>query len=138
MIADANILLRTIDGPRSPLHERATRLIRDALDRDEEVRVRAATLHEVIYVLSSKVAGYGLSPDSIAGTVADLLDTAELSFESPDTMRLAAELYGATGIDFHDCYLAAIEHLTGEPVISLDDDIDRLRQRFQQGFSPSS
>lgn len=128
MIADANILLRTIDGPPSPLHERAVGLIRDALEQGQEVRVRAATVHEVVYVLGSKAAGYGLSPGSIASTVVDLLEARELSFESPDVIRLAAELYGASGLDFHDCYLAAVEHLTGETVISLDTDIDQLRK----------
>lgn len=128
MIADTNILLRIVDGPGHPLHETATHLVSDALAKGEKVHVTDATVHEIAYVLRSKAAGYGFPPESVAGTIADLLDAPELTFENTDVLRLACELYGSTGIDFHDCYLATLSHLRhGEP-LSLDDDIAKLRR----------
>lgn len=127
MIADTNILLRTIDGPDHPLNPRAVELVRKALAMGEQVRVLVATAHEVAYVLTSKAAGYGLSPSLVAATMIELLDAPELTFQEPDIIRTAATLHGRTGIDFHDCYLTAVEHLAGDTVLTLDSDIDILR-----------
>lgn len=124
MIVDTNILLRLVDGPASPQHEQAVRLVRDAQDADQTLLVTDATFLEVGFVLRAQGTGYGWAVGDIAKVLNDLLEAVPFTFERASVLRAAVVIYGAKGFDLHDCYLQARALDVGALVISLDGDFD--------------
>jgi predicted nucleic acid-binding protein len=126
VIVDTNILLRLIDGPASPQHERTVGIVRAAQDADETLVVTDATFLEVGFVLRAQGAGYGWEVGDIAKVLTDLLETVPFTFERAGVLRSAVVIYGAKGFDLHDCYLQARALDVGAHVMSLDGDFDRM------------
>ena len=126
MIVDTNIVLRLLDGPEHPQHTLAAELVRTARDAEVPLLVTDATFLEVGFVLRSPAAGYGWQRSVIAATLGDLLDGLLYTFERPQALRRMVTIYGATGFDIHDCYLAARAEEAGVKVLSLDGDFGRM------------
>jgi predicted nucleic acid-binding protein len=129
VILDTNILLRLIDGQDGPQYAEVKTTLEAALEEGQRLRVDAATIHEVVYVLRSKATGYGYARTEVADAVHGLIRAPELTVERPDALYRAATDYGGrTSIDFHDCYLAATAvEMPGEEVYSLDGDFKKLQ-----------
>jgi predicted nucleic acid-binding protein len=127
VILDTNILLRLIDGAASPQYKKVRTRLEAALKEGQRLRVDVATIHEVVYVLSSKATGYGYSRPEVAAAVHSLIHAPELTIDRPDALYRAATDYGRASIDFHDCYLAALAtESPDEQVYSLDTDFKKL------------
>lgn len=126
MILDTNILLRLIDGETSLQHGEVVERLRQAIDAGQRLHVDAATVIEAAFVLRSSRTGYGYRPSEVAHELRAMLDAPELDVEHRDALKAAAASYADTGLDFHDCYLAARGSLLHEDVFSLDADFKRL------------
>jgi predicted nucleic acid-binding protein len=127
LILDTNTLMRLIDGADGNRYATVRERLERALTGGERLYVHAATMHEVVFVLSSKATGYGYTRVEAAGEVQALLDAPELTVEHDAALREAATTYGTSrGTDFHDCYLAARGRELGEDVFSLDGDFGKL------------
>jgi predicted nucleic acid-binding protein len=127
VILDTNILLRLIDGAGSPQYKKVRSRLEAALNEGQKLRVDVATIHEVVYVLSSKATGYGYSRPEVAAAVHSLVHAPELTIDKPDALYRAATDYGTSSIDFHDCYLAARSTESGEEVYSPGKDFKKLK-----------
>lgn len=126
MIVDTNILLRIIDGPGATAYPAIRDRVETELEHGGVIHVTAATMHEVVYVLSSHRTGYGFSRAETTDALIALLEAGELTVEHDDVLREAADTYGTTnGVDFHDCYLAALAKQTADVVYSLDADFNK-------------
>lgn len=125
MIADANVLLRIIDG-ESSAHSRAARARVQDARAGEPIGVLAATVLEVAFVLESSAAGYGWARASVASAVEAIVDEPGFAVEHADALRAAATTYRHRAFDLHDCYLDAIARERGMRVLSFGRDFDRL------------
>jgi predicted nucleic acid-binding protein len=128
VILDTNIILRLIDGPSGPRYKQIRRALRAAIAAKKPLRVDAATIHEVVYVLASQATGYGYTRTQVTAAVHQIVEAPELNVEHAGALYRAATDYGAnTGIDFHDCYIAARARDLNEDVYSLDGDFKKLK-----------
>lgn len=125
MIADANLLLRILEG-NTGAHGRAARARVEAARTGEPIAVLAATVLEVAFVLESADAGYGWERDSVAAAVEAIADEPSFSVEHSDALRTAAATYRERSIDLHDCYLDAVARGWDTSVLSFDADLARL------------
>lgn len=125
MIADANVLLRIIDG-ESSAHSRAARArVQDARD-EAAIGVLAATVLEVALVLEGSAAGYGWTRASVASAVEAIVDEPGFAVEHADALRVAATTYRNRAFDLHDCYLDAIARERGGRALSFARDFVKL------------
>lgn len=125
MIADANVLLRILEGDRGA-HGRAARARVEAARAREPIGVLAATVLEVSFVLESSAAGFGWDRIAVAAAVRAIVDEPGLAVEHGEALRAAAATYRDRAIDLHDCYLDAIARKRGTRVLSFDADLGRL------------
>ena len=128
MIADANVLLRILDGDRGA-HGRAARARVDIARAGEPIGVLAATVLEVAFVLQNSAAGYGWDRAAVTSAVQAIVDEPGFAVEHDEALRAAATTYGDRGIDLHDCYLDAIARQRGTWVLSFDTDLERRGER---------
>lgn len=128
MIADTNFLLRALD-PEDRGHGRRARERLKQIRGDNQksrIKVFAATVIEVAYVFSGKGAGYGYGPAEVKQALELILEEPALEIEHREALSRAADLHRESGIDFHDCYLAASALAGQDKVLSFDRDLKRL------------
>jgi predicted nucleic-acid-binding protein len=125
VIADADVLLRIIDG-ESSAHSRAARTRVQAARDQEPIGVLAATVLEIAFVLESSAAGYGWTRASVASAVQAIVDEPGFVVEHADALRAAAITYRNRAFDLHGCYLDAIARERGVRVLSFDKDFVKL------------
>ena len=101
---DTNVLIRYLVRDDQPLYERASRLLRRAVEAGEPVMVSLLTLLEMEWVLRSR---YASSKEDIAATISSLLDAAELTFEDEPSIEEAIHLWKGSSTDFADCLINA-------------------------------
>jgi len=98
VIADANVLLRILDGDRGA-HGRAARARVDIARAGEPIGVLAATVLEVAFVLQNSAAGYGWDRAAVTSAVQAIVDEPGFAVEHDEALRAAATTYGDRGID---------------------------------------
>ena len=125
MIADANVLLRILDGGTTS-HSRAARERVKRARRGSPIAVLAATVLEVAYVLESSAAGYGWQRSAVASAVEAIVDEPGFAVEHDEALRAAAKSYRDHAFDLHDCYLDAVARQRNTRVLSFDADLARL------------
>ena len=101
---DTNVLIRYLVRDDQPQYERASRLLRRAVEGGEPVMVSLLTLLEMEWVLRSR---YASSKEDIAATISSLLDAAELTFEDEPSIEEAIYLWKGSSTDFADCLIDA-------------------------------
>jgi predicted nucleic-acid-binding protein len=101
---DTNVLIRYLVRDDQPQYERASRLLRRAVEGGEPIMVSLLTLLEMEWVLRSRFA---LSKEDIAATISSLLDAAELTFEDEPSIEEAIHLWKGSSTYFADCLINA-------------------------------
>ena len=99
-----NVLIRYLIRDDQHQYEKATRLLRRAVEAGEPIMVSLLTLLEMEWVLRSR---YALSKEDIAATISSLLDAAELMFEDEPSVEEAMYLWKGSATDFADCLITA-------------------------------
>jgi predicted nucleic-acid-binding protein len=126
VIVDTNVLLRILDGGTGEHATAARARVQVARETGETLRVFAATVLEVAFVLESARAGYGWSRDAVAAAVRAVADEPAFDVEHGDALRFAVASYRDRKVDLHDCYLDALANQLGTRVLSFDDDLRKL------------
>jgi predicted nucleic-acid-binding protein len=126
MLADANVVLRGLDGSEGAHSEAVRERIESARADGVKFTVLSATVLEVVYVLESAQAGYGWNRRDIASAVAAIVNEPAFDVEHAEPLAEAASIYGSRSIDLHDCLLAAIANRGGTRVLSFDADLRKL------------
>jgi predicted nucleic-acid-binding protein len=126
MLADANVLLRGLDGSESPQSEAVRKRIEAARADGLKFTVLSATVLEAVYVLESAQAGYGWNRRDIASAVTAIVNEPAFDVEHGEPLAEAASVYGSRSIDLHDCLLAAIAGRDGTRVLSFDAVLRKL------------
>jgi len=114
---DTNVLMRYLaqDEPRQSAA--ATRLIEQRLTAAEPGFICLVTLLETIWVMQSR---YGADAGTVAGIVADLLDTASLEVQDAAAVRVAMDSFSAGGVDIHDCLIFGLAAQRKARVVTFD------------------
>lgn len=126
MIADANVLLRALDGGSSSQSRAVRARIENARAMDTKLTVLAATVLEVAFVLESARARYGWDRRDLARAVEAIVDEPAFEVEHGNALVDAAGTYCARRVDLHDCFLAAIASRRATRVLSFDGDLRKL------------
>ncbi len=125
LIADINVLLRSLDGEQTA-HSRAARARVQRARLRPPIAVLAATVLEVAYVLESSAAGYGWPRDIVASAVEAIVNDPGFEVEHGQALHAAASKYRDHAFDLHDCFLDAIARQRAARVLSFDADLARL------------
>ena len=121
MIADSNFLLDTLVCDRKR-HGRAIQIVQELRGHNRQAKVTAATLHEVVYVLSAarQKNGYGRQRQHVLSDIGAILEEPAFVFPEESLLRSAVGLYAESRLDFHDCYLAVLAKHGSTTLLSFD------------------
>lgn len=121
---DTNLLVRfLVEGDAAQLAA-ARRLIRKCVSAGEALFVPVTVALELEWVLRSS---FGFSKSVVMQTLAQLLASVELSFESEGALEVALVLYGQSSVDFSDCLHIALSSRAGEsPLWTFDRAASKL------------
>ena len=121
---DTNILIRFLVEDDAAQLAAARRLIRKCVNAGETLFVPVTVSLELEWVLRSS---YGFSKSVVIQTLAQLLASIELSFESEGALEIALVLYGQSTVDFSDCLHIALSSRAGEsPLWTFDRAASKL------------
>jgi len=115
---DTNVLVRylTQDDPRQS--KRANAVIDAALAGDDRLHIDTIVLCELVWVLST---AYQLDRATVAATLLQLIDVAQLSLDDRDLLRQAAQRYRVGPGDFADYAIGLRNHAAGcETTLTFD------------------
>lgn len=118
MIAlDTNVVVRYLAQDDRRQSALATRLIEHKLTRSEPGFISLVALLETVWVMES---AYGADSATVAGIVADLLDSATLQMQDSGAVADAVERYREGGVDLHDCLIVSLAARRGARTITFD------------------
>ena len=121
---DTNILVRFLVEDDAAQLAAARRLIRKCVNAGETLFVPVTVSLELEWVLRSS---YRFSKSVVIQTLAQLLASIELSFESEGALEVALVLYGQSTVDFSDCLHIALSSRAGEsPLWTFDRAASKL------------
>ncbi len=121
---DTNILVRFLVEDDAAQLAAARRLIRKCVSAGEALFVPVTVALELEWVLRSS---FGFSKSVVMQTLAQLLATTELTFESEGALEVALVLYGQSSVDFSDCLHIALSSRAGEsPLWTFDRAASKL------------
>ena len=121
---DTNILVRFLVEDDAAQLAAARRLIRKCVNAGETLFVPVTVSLELEWVLRSS---FGFSKSVVIQTLAQLLASIELSFESEGALEVALVLYGQSTVDFSDCLHIALSSRAGEsPLWTFDRAASKL------------
>lgn len=114
---DTNVLVRYLAQDDVRQSAIATRFVERTLSPAARGFVSLVALLEAVWVMESR---YGADARTIAGILADLLETASLEVQDATAMRGAAERYGRGGVDLHDCLITSLAADRKARVVTFD------------------
>jgi len=121
---DTTILVRFLVEDDAAQLAAARRLIRKCVNAGEMLFVPVTVSLELEWVLRSS---FGFSKSVVIQTLAQLLASIELSFESEGALEVALVLYGQSTVDFSDCLHIALSSRAGEsPLWTFDRAASKL------------
>lgn len=119
MIAlDTNVLVRFLVEDDEDQTRRATRLIKGALDRDEELFISDIVMCETVWVLSTS---YRFTRSEIVQTLSGLLRAKGVIFSSSDRLARAFQAYAANKGDFADYLIREHARAAGADTVATFD-----------------
>ncbi len=123
MIAlDTNIIVRYLAQDDARQSALATRLIEQRLTKSEPGVISLVALLETVRVMESV---YGASAATIAGIVADLLDSATLEVQDAGAVADAILHYRKGAVDLHDCLIVSLAARRGAKTLTFDTKASR-------------
>ncbi len=126
---DTNIFLRHLTGDDPGKAKACLELFQKAQSGQITLTTSEIVIAEVVYVLSSTQAGYGLPPTEIRQRLYPLLLLPGLKLIHRKTYLRALDLYASHPIDFDDALIAAqMERQKVAELYSYDRHFDRLPQ----------
>ena len=121
---DTTLLIRFLVEDDAAQLAAARRLIRKCVNAGETLFVPVTVSLELEWVLRSS---FGFSKSVVIQTLAQLLASIELSFESEGALEVALVLYGQSTVDFSDCLHIALSSRAGEsPLWTFDRAASKL------------
>ncbi len=121
---DTNVLVRYLVRDDAAQFAAASRLIRTCVNAGEGVYVPITVTLELEWVLRSR---YGFSKPVVLQTLALLLSTTELRFESEGALEVALVLYRQGNADFSDALHVALASAAGQqPLWTFDRDASKV------------
>lgn len=118
MIAlDTNIIVRYLAQDDARQSALASRLIEQKLSKAEPGFISLVALLETVWVMESV---YGADAPTVAGIVADLLDSAVLDIEDGAAVAAAISRYREGGVDLHDCLIVSLAARRGAKTLTFD------------------
>jgi predicted nucleic-acid-binding protein len=114
---DTNVLVRYLAQDDAAQSVAATRLIERTLGPANPGFVSLVALLETVWVMESL---YTATAETVAGILADLLDTAALQVQDATAVRAAVQRYAAGGVDLHDCLIVELAAQRGAGVVTFD------------------
>lgn len=108
---DTNILVRFLVEDGEAQLAAARKLISSCVTLGEALYVPVTVSLELEWVLRSS---FGFDKETVAHTLAQLLSSFELAFESEGAIEVALALYGQGGADYSDCLHVALARAAGE------------------------
>lgn len=107
---DTNVLVRYLTRDDAAQYAKASRLIDDAVGRDERLFVCSVVLCEVAWVLE---AAYGYSRAEVAEAIERMLHTAQFEVERAPEARQALEDFRNTKAGFADALIGRLSRALG-------------------------
>ncbi len=120
---DTNVLLRFLTADPPDLAEQALALIRKAESGELVLRVSTIVAAEMVWVLTSF---YKTRKSEIAAQLSALFSAPGIAVEERDIILAALAIMAEKNVDFADALLAEIARAHHEPVVTFDDDFDRI------------
>lgn len=108
---DTNVLVRYLVADDAAQFAAARRLIDGCVRDGLTLFVPVTVALELEWVLRSV---FGLDKAAVMGTLASLLSTTELTFESEHALEVALQLFRSGSADFADCLHVALAAQAGE------------------------
>ena len=119
MIAlDTNVLVRFLVEDDEKQSRLASRLIKGAIEREEQLFISDIVMCETVWVLSS---AYRFSRAEIVGALAELLRARAVVFTSTDRLARALEAYDKGKGDFADYLIREHAHNAGADTVATFD-----------------
>lgn len=118
LIADANVVVALLVGPRDSHYAVVAELVRDLEARDEHLIVTEGVLAEAAWVLRARL---GMSPFEISAALLALLDSAAFDSWDPPLVTSALRIMAdEPRLDLVDALLAARDATGAGRVVTLD------------------
>jgi predicted nucleic-acid-binding protein len=114
---DTNVLVRYLAQDDARQSALATELIEHRLHPADRGYISLVALLETVWVLESR---YGADAATVAGILADLLDTAVLELQDAPAVRAALQRYTAGDVDLHDCLVVSLAEQRRARVVTFD------------------
>jgi predicted nucleic-acid-binding protein len=115
---DTNVLVRFLVEDDAAQLAAVRRLIRRCVNAGEALYVPVTVMLELEWVLRS---AFGFDKAAVQQTLADLLASVELSFESEGAVEMALAQYAQGAADFSDCMHVALAGAAGhQPLWTFD------------------
>lgn len=114
---DTNVLVRYLAQDDVRQSALATELIEHRLHPADRGYISLVALLETVWVLESR---YGADAATVAGILADLLDTAVLELQDAPAVRAALQRYTAGDVDLHDCLVVSLAEQRRARVVTFD------------------
>ena len=124
---DTNVFLRHLTGDDPAKARACLELFRQAQRGEVNLTTSETVIAEVVYVLASPQAGYGLSRTEIRQRLYPLLLLPGLKLPDRRTYLRALDLYASYAVDFEDALTVAhMERLKVTELYSYDRHFDRV------------
>jgi len=125
---DTNVIIRYLTRDDEAKAAACYRLFERVERGEEELFTSESIVCEVVYVLSSQRAGYGLSHEDIRARLVPILTLRGLRLPQKRVYVRALDLYAwSPFLDFEDAVAVAhMEHEGMTEVVSYDRDFDRI------------
>lgn len=125
-LLDANVIIRFLTQDEPKQSKAAAKLFISARDGNLTLHLEASTLAETVYVLESQY--YAKTRGEIHDSLLDLVQNPGIETEMRDAIIDALQRFKAyPGLDFADCWLAALSCQMSIPVASFDRDFDKFK-----------
>ena len=127
---DTNVVLRYLTRDDEAKAQACYRLFQRVKSQEEELFTCEAIVTEVVYVLASRRAGYGLSHEEIRARLVPILSLRGLRLQHKAVYVRALDIYASRPyLDFEDALAVAHMERRGiAEIVSYDRDFDRVAQ----------
>jgi predicted nucleic acid-binding protein len=116
---DTNVVVRALFGEDGDQGERARRLLRESEAGGVRLILSSLVVAEVLFIVERH---FGVGTREAASALRDFLSHRAVACAERDILRDALDRHADTGLDFVDCYLAALAAETGGVICSFDRD----------------